>query len=178
MLFANARTENTAIQFILWKNKKIIIKALHHNNRNKQDINTILNDGLIILINNIKKLKFKGDSSIHSYYIGICKILSKKLSTKKMKLSQESEQLDHHQEKGELSALVENFERLNANKERLKLIYSLVTEKCIKVLDLWARGYNMEEIRVQLGYKNTQIVMNKKNSCLKRIHKQLEERKS
>ena len=69
--------------------------------------------------------------------------------------------------------MIENFERQDENAKRLKFIYGLITEKCREVLDLWARSYTMEEIRDRLGYKNTQIVMNKKNTCLKRISQQL-----
>ncbi len=177
MLFESERSEHIAISYILRKNSLAISKSIGRFIRNQEDINSIKNEGLVILISNIRALKFKGDSSIHTYYVGICKILSKRWKSTSTKHGQRKDSLELIEEQGEFSQLIEKFEKQNENAERLKLIYALITEKCRSVLELWARGYKMEEIRIRLGYKNTQIVMNKKNTCLKNINKQLQERK-
>lgn len=177
MLFESDRAEHIAISHILRKNSLTISESIRGFITNKEDVDSIKNEGLVILISNIRALKFKGDSSIHTYYVGICKILSKKMSTTAIKHRQRNDKLELIEGQGEFSQLIENFEKQNENAERLKLIYALITEKCRNVLELWARGYKMEEIRIRLGYKNTQIVMNKKNTCLKSISKQIQEKK-
>ena len=49
---------------------------------------------------------------------------------------------------------------------------------CQKVLRLWAQHFSMTEIANELGYKNSQIAMNKKNRCLGKLRDSLEKNTS
>ena len=46
-------------------------------------------------------------------------------------------------------------------------------EKCQKVLRLWAMSYSMDEIAKKLNMSSSQVVMNKKNLCLKELRNTL-----
>ncbi|MBL4707319.1 MAG: hypothetical protein JKY48_02620 [Flavobacteriales bacterium] len=173
MLFDTERTETLAINYILEKNKHYVSKVILTSNGTQGDINVVLNEGLVILINNIRDLKFRADSSLHTYYVGICKLLWKKLQTKNILYLKRNDTLEKHAETGVLSELIEKFEMQNENSKTLNFIYSLITDICRDVLNLWARGYSMVEISNRMGYKNSQIAMNKKNTCLKGIIEQI-----
>ncbi|MFT6744957.1 MAG: DNA-binding CsgD family transcriptional regulator, partial [Bacteroidia bacterium] len=46
-------------------------------------------------------------------------------------------------------------------------------DKCKEVLQLWSMSFSMTEIAEKLDYTSSQVVMNKKNLCLKELRKQL-----
>ncbi len=58
-------------------------------------------------------------------------------------------------------------------KTGLDILMTNLKDKCKEVLKLWSLSYNMTEIAEKLAYTNTQVVMNKKNLCLRELRKQL-----
>jgi len=169
LLFKNERMETVAIKYILERNKTFVYEWVQSNNGSWDDGSEILNKGMVILINNVRNEKFKNQSSIHTYFVGICKLLFRNILKKQAIHNSRYLELSTIQDSGIISSQVDQYENLQENKMKLMQIYELITDKCKLVLDLWSRGFSMEEIRVNLGYRNKQIVMNKKNTCLKRI---------
>lgn len=169
MFFENERTETVAIHYLLQQNRSYVLKFIFKEGGTQRELDTVLNDGLIILINNIRTLKFKRESSLSTYFIGICKLLWKRMKTKNALYTSRNLLTENVPEEETLSVLIDKFEQQNENNVTLKSIYALLTDKCRAVLELWALGLSMDEIKDKMGYKNAQIAMNKKNRCLKGI---------
>ena len=60
-------------------------------------------------------------------------------------------------------------------KEHVSFLLNQLGNACQMVLTMWAKHFSMTEIASQLGYKNSQIAMNKKNRCLGKLREILEE---
>ncbi|PCJ63901.1 MAG: hypothetical protein COA58_14820 [Bacteroidetes bacterium] len=171
MLFESEMQETRAINYLINRNLPTVRKFIFAYSGSTTEVNTVMNDATIILINNIKNGKFKNDSTVNTYFVGICKLIWKNYLKKKSSLKYnysalESKELENI---GEIPKAITRFENLNENNVRLNYIFSLITDKCKDVLVLWSQGFCMKEITTKLGYKNPQIAMNKKNTCIKRI---------
>lgn len=56
-------------------------------------------------------------------------------------------------------------------RHNLEFLLDGLKDKCREVLNLWAYSYSMSEIAQMLAYSSPQVVMNKKNLCLKELRK-------
>lgn len=168
MIMQGNQEMNSAIEYILSQQANKITGYLIKKNCGKEEAEDVLYEGLSILIMNVRSNKFRSDSSIGTYLIGVCKrIWYKKFN--KMLLHKKWEETEIR----ELEVPYEENEITTELSQGLEILMANLKDKCKEVLQLWSLSYNMEEIRDKLGYTNTQVVMNKKNLCLKELRKQL-----
>jgi len=168
MIIQGNQEMNSAIEYILSKQASKITDYLMKQNCGKEEAEDVLYEGLSIFIMNVRSDKFRNDSSINTYLTAICKrIWYKKFN--KMLLHKKWKEAEIR----ELEAPYEENEITTELSQGLEILMANLKDKCKEVLKLWSLSYNMEEIRDQLGYSNTQVVMNKKNLCLKELRKQL-----
>lgn len=171
MLSTTGLQESKGVDYLLHKNLPIMRKYIYIGGGTDEDAYTVINDAAVILITNIRKNKFKGQSRVNTYFVGICKLLWKNRLHKHYKRLEKVQDIDNKDLENfpELNSAIERFEKLNENKVRLERVYGLITGNCKNVLSAWAAGYSMKEIAIKQGYKNAQIAMNKKNTCLKAV---------
>lgn len=168
MIMQGSQEMNNAIEYILSKQANKIKDYLMKQNCGKEEAEDVLYEGLSILVMNLRSGEFKNESSINTYLIGICKrIWYKKFN--RMLLHKKWQEIEIR----ELGVPYEENEITAELSHGLDILMTNLKDKCKEVLQLWSLSYNMEEIKDKLGYKNTQVVMNKKNLCLKELRKQL-----
>lgn len=169
------RDEEKAIGYLIdqdfGKIKNMIVKR----NGSVADAEDIFQEALSVLILNIRKGAFKGDSTIHTYIYAICKGLWFKRFRKFSKESEYQSGMIVHdldEETPEVTMLESEQKRL------LHQLFDNLRDKCKDVLLLWGMSYSMDEIATKLEFSNAQVAMNKKNKCLKQLRKLMDEDES
>jgi len=168
MILKGDQEMNSAIEYILAKHADKISAYLMKQNCGKEEAEDVLYEGLSVFMMSVRSGKFQMESSINTYLIGICKRIwfkkfNRKILHKKWEETEYRESERWYEENEITSELAQGLEVLMSN----------LKERCKEVLQLWSLSYKMEEIRDKLGYSSTQVVMNKKNLCLKELRKQL-----
>ena len=159
------RKENTAINQLLNENRGKITAYILKNSGNESEAETVLVEGVTETILNIRKDKFRGDSALGTYVFAICRsIWLKKI--KKNKRYSDNENIPEEADYTESPLESYNDKEI---KTTVNSLLMRLGESCQKVLRLWALHYSMTEISTELGYKNAQIAMNKKNKCLTKL---------
>lgn len=167
-LSKGGRYENKAIQYLLDDNKRKITSHVLKNNGDEQEASSILVEGITHLVFNVRKGKFRGESKLGTYLFSICNGLWLKELRKNKRFT------DFDAEENQHESLVEEITPLHYfNAEQLADEVNFLLEKlgnaCKVVLKLWASHFSMTEISTQMGYKNSQIAMNKKNRCMTKL---------
>jgi RNA polymerase sigma factor (sigma-70 family) len=139
----------------------------------EQDFEDVFQDGIAHLIMNIRKGKFKGESSVKTYLISICKHLwmnkSKQLANRKALLERQPPVSE---------------ERLNSPEElliyqersqKLQVLLTKIGDPCRRILSLWSLSYSMDEISELTDYKNAAVVRKKKHHCLQQLMKMVQQ---
>lgn len=165
------RKENRAIQQLLDQNRSKITAYVLNNSGNSSDAETILVEGLTELVFNVRKGKFRGESTLSTYLFSICRSLWLK-SLKKNKRYSDDDALMHMEDENDSPLQLFNEQQI---KSEVSFLLSSVGDACKKVLELWSQHYSMKDISEQLGYKNAQIAMNKKNRCLSKLKEIVQE---
>lgn len=159
------RKENDAIHQLLNENRGKITAYVLKNSGNQSDAETVLVEGVTEAILNIRKGKFRGDSMLGTYIFAICRSIWLKTINKNKRFVNAENNLNTEDE---VNSPLNAFN----DKEIKKAVNSLLGrlgDSCQKVLRMWALHYSMTEISSELGYKNAQIAMNKKNKCLTKL---------
>lgn len=159
------RKESRAIQQLLDQNRSKISSYVLKNSGNSSDAETVLVEGVTELVFNIRKGKFRGDSTLSTYLFAICRSVWLK-SLKKNKRYADDDEIILMEDTADSPLQLFNEQQI---KSEVSFLLSSVGEACKKVLEMWAQHYSMQDISVQLGYKNSQIAMNKKNRCLTKL---------
>lgn len=141
-------------------NAKINEWCKYRNVKNKEP-DDILQEGIMILVENIQNGKFRGDSKVNTYLLGICKFLILGSAKKKDIISLQG----HFQEGDEKVAIpmydhFEEIEQTEAEQTRdttLMEIIEKMDEKCQTALKLfYYEKLKMAEIAIKRELKNAQ----------------------
>lgn len=169
---SNGRTSDRAIAQILQHEMGKIQALVRQRGGSDADGEDVALEGVTALVLNIRRGSFRGESAIGTYLFAICKGIWYKRSQRRQRENEIKDQL----------AVVETDEHTpvmsmmdEEQKGLLHQLFARLREKCSEVLFLWAGGYAMDEIAGQLAYRNAQVAMNKKNKCLKQLHKLMED---
>ena len=158
------RKENKAIRQMLEVNRGKVKGYVLKNSGNSSDAETVLVEGVTAAVLNIRKGKFRGDSALSTYIFAICKSTWLKMAKKNKRFADPKDE-DVIDEKG---SPLDQFNDQEI-KETVNSLLSRLGDACQKVLRMWSLHYSMAEIATELGYKNSQIAMNKKNKCLTKL---------
>ena len=153
---------NKAIEHILTTQAQKIEGYIMQHSGSKEEAEDALYEGLAAFTINVRAGKFNGESTINTYLTAICKgIWFKKFKRMMVHKKWEDAELNKPQNPYEENVLTIEL------KTGLDILMTNLKDKCKEVLKLWT------EIAEKLGYTNTQVVMNKKNLCLRELRKQL-----
>jgi RNA polymerase sigma factor (sigma-70 family) len=163
---SGGKSENKAIQYILDKNRAKIMSYVLKNSGSQSDADSVLIEGVTHLIFNVRKKSFRGESALSTYLFSICRGVWLKT------LKKEKRYVDFDDDKEistETSSSPLDFFSEGELKKEMSSLLGQIGGTCKKVLKMWSEHYSMTEISEHLGYKNSQIAMNKKNKCLTKL---------
>lgn len=132
-----------------------------------QDFEDVFQDSIAHLIMNIRKGKFKGESSVKTYLLSICKHL---WMNKRKQLANRKALLANQPLASETT--VDNPEDILLYQERTQVLQRLLAkigDPCRRILSLWSLSYSMDEISQLTDYKNAAVVRKKKHHCLQQL---------
>ena len=167
--------ENRAITYLIREYEGKIRAFITSRNGSTEDAEDVFQEGVTAMIMNIKADKYKGDSSIQTYLYAICKGIwykkfNKNVRDRENKSTLTVAEIDH--DTPEFMVLEEEQKSLIEN------LFDKLRSKCKETLYLWGQSYSMQEIADELGFKNSQVAMNKKNKCLNELRNLMKENTS
>jgi len=167
---------NTSVLKQCYKHLSLIEKFVQKNSGNIQDSHDIFQDTLIIFYKNVSRPDFVLSSKISTYLFGIARRLwlHQLRKTNKM-VTVNVDQLNDHQ-------LVSNFsfelEQADGAQFDIRNLLSDMGEPCKSILDMfYFRNMKLNQIAIELAYKNEQVVRQQKYRCLKDIRKKFQSMK-
>ena len=153
--------------------KQSVFKLIRDANGKREDAEDVFQDGICQLVMNIRQGKFRGKSSIRTYFITICKNLWYTKFARTVKYEKIIQTIVKQEELVKSPDLV----LINReNSEQLDQVLELIGEKCKRVLGLWLLNYSMKEITKIVGYKSDGMTRKKKHECMKGLTAMLKSR--
>ncbi|MBX2927401.1 MAG: sigma-70 family RNA polymerase sigma factor [Saprospiraceae bacterium] len=153
-------------------NGKIISMISDYNS--KADPDDVLQEGVILLDEMIRTDKFRGDSKVRSFLIGICKniIRNDLRSSRKVVLKEEIAEHDREDaDTPEDRMMVEEQSDLEKKRDQLlKECLGALTENCREVLGLYYyQSYKMAQIADERGLKNAHQAKKAVDRCRQQL---------
>lgn len=165
----HAGTRNTALQVIYNRCYPMIETFVMKNGGSVSDTKDVFQQGTMILYQNIKRSKFRGDSSLSTYLYSVCRNLwFKELKQNALKI--------HGKEK-ELELNFEEVSEAQINIQAVKKIILELKEGCQDILvSFYYEMKSMKEIAEDLNLGSEQSARNKKSRCLKYLTQKISDR--
>ena len=134
---------------------------------NSEDVEDTFQEGLIKMIKAIQNNDYRGDSSLSTFLIGVCKNIWRNEHIKRERRKQiiSNKGLSENFADETITTELHFKELENSLGEILKLL----SDSCKKCIELWMQGYSMEEIANDLNLKNANTAKNKKSRCMKEL---------
>ena len=137
-----------------------------------EDAEDIFQDGIRVLIAQVRSGKNQIQGELAAYLMGICRHLWFKKRARRQKAQ------DLMTQRREVEIVLSDPEYLlvqEDQKQKLEALLERLPQGCRKVLIAWKMGYSMREIAAQTGYKSEGVVRKKKHQCMQKLIKILEE---
>lgn len=148
-----------------------MVKKLGGNLDNAEDV---FWQGIEIVINNIRTAKFRGDSTIKTYLVAICKNIY--LKYYKHPITVEEEAL-LKMESPNANPEVQQIE--NDRQKQLVVLYQQflgkIGVKCKKIFEMLKRDASMQALMEELGYDKIQSARNEAYRCRKKARQIIQE---
>ncbi|MEM6631129.1 MAG: RNA polymerase sigma factor [Bacteroidota bacterium] len=177
-LIKNPKTGNEGITELFKREviKNTFYKMVHTYKIPKQDVEDIEQDTFLIVFRNIKLERFRGDSKLNTYVIGIAKnLVFSWLRNQKDYVDVDSlEEFLKDRPQNMPSAAIEEIQSINQYKEAMQFVFGQLTSRCQKILKLKKLGYPYEDIASELGLKGTNTVKSTVYRCMKELTKIIE----
>ncbi len=164
------RNQTLKYVFIKLNWKEMVINYILKNGGNETDAIEIANDTLIYFDRNIRNNRFKGNSSLKTYFMAI----AKRQWWKQQQRKKHFDEFDPQKH----DRTVENAEDYILKKERiqyLKLLAAKFGEKCKKVFQLIQLGYKGIELAKELGLENADMAKKTTYRCREKLRKYLKD---
>lgn len=137
---------------------------------NEADAKDVFTESFIIFERQVRLGKFRGESSLETYFHAITKWQWLALKRKdKHTLGVE------HLEKQGSEANPENIYISDERKVILHQMISLIGEKCQTLIGLFQLSYSMKEIMERVGYASEHVAANQVRDCREKLKKVMNE---
>jgi RNA polymerase sigma factor (sigma-70 family) len=151
---------------IIYQNRKLkdMVSAFVKNNKGSaEDGQDVFHDGIIILDQNIRAGKFRGESPLDGYLYSICRFawMNRMRKQARTVYVETPPTADEAPAATSPEAIILDEERKNV----LNRLMSSIGERCAKILELWKLSYSMEEIAEQLGFSSADMARKAKYRC-------------
>lgn len=168
----NEKAQNAALKWFCQRSgiRDMATQFLAREGASATDAEEIFQEALIALFRNIKMGEFRGESSVSTYFIGICKRMHWKSAKKKhhRELSMEESRFPDE----EMPSREEMIMKQEIRKELSALVGQLIGKlggKCQAALQLYMLSYPMERIATDLNYANTQSAKDRVHRCREQL---------
>lgn len=167
--------ERGAFKYVYESFKPMIIKLFQGFKLSSDHVDDVFQDGLIILIKNLRAGKFSQNAKVSTYFYGICKNLVFQKSSKKTEVNLTEDQeflLDQVQDDlSEMEGLVEKENQFSIMEKAI----TQISEECQKIFQgFYYQKKSMNELADELGY-TTAFIRVKKNRCMNHLKKLVHE---
>jgi len=161
-----------AIDYLYRQYRDNFTRFVQLRNGDKEDALDIFQDAVIVVVNNIERGMFKGESNIKTYLFSIGKKLWYKKFNKKMREGEliKEMKMDYVAPTTDPWLGAEDDDRGRF----VKAIMGRLKESHRNILTLWMEGHDMAEIAGQMGLKNAQVARNYKSRAMKEVNALLE----
>lgn len=162
-----------AIDYLYNQYRDNFVRFVQLRNGNKEDALDVFQDTVIVLINNIERGIFKGESNIKTYLFSI----GKKLWYKKFNKTVRDNELRKKLEENYEVPIADPWQGV-VREERGRYVKNIVgrlKKNHQKILTLWMEGHDMTEIAGRMGLKNAQVARNYKSRAMKELNTLLAE---
>ena len=141
-----------------WKN--LTLRHVREKGGNEQDGEDVFQEAIILFDRNIRENRFKGDSSLKTYFIAIVKWYW--WGQLRKRRPQDELTVQHHDSAQEsVEARVMEGEKRHFLDEALKQ----VGDRCRQILKLYSLRYSMEEIAQQVGLSSADMAKKENYRC-------------
>lgn len=134
---------------------------------NHQDAADIFQEAVLIVIDKIKSGKFRGESSVRTFLLGITRNLW--LHEKRSRERRSGRETDFgrlEQEQDEISERKFSIDNTNI----VKTLFEQVGELCSEILSgVYYEKLPMKELLKRFDYENEQVLRNRKSRCMKKL---------
>lgn len=153
---------NDAMRYI-FKNlewRSMVVQYVQHKGGNEPDGEDVFQEAIILFDRNLRQGKFKGGSSLKTYFYGIVKWYWLGQIRKKRTLEELASLGEPGQDEG-VEARVINTEKA----EYLQKALDQIGKRCKTILNLYGRRYSMDEIAAELGLAHGKVAKKAAYRC-------------
>lgn len=159
------KERNNALQYIFtnleWKS--LAIRHVQEKGGNEQDGEDVFQETLILFDRNIREKRFKGESSLKTYFIAIVKWCWWGQFRKRHPHEELGQQHDKAQDSVEGRVIEDE------KKHFLRQALKQLGERCEKILELYQLHYSMEEIAMEVGLSSTALAKKEAYRCREKL---------
>lgn len=161
------QSNEKVVAYFVKKARKSVAYDVTNKQGTNNDAKEVLAQSLLILLENLKEGKFRGDSSLMTYLTRICHFVWLTMKRQGYRFDGPGDIPDTPFKQQnpfislDLRGLVNN-------------LLEMIPKGCKEVLSLWARGFKHKEIARKLRWSGAQISRNKTSECLKKLKSLLE----
>lgn len=167
-LITSETTQNKALRWIYQQEKwrKSVDKMVFGMGGNITQSADVFQEGIAVFARKIMQGKFNEESSLFTFFIGICKNCSlRKIKKKNMTNISKREEIKMYNPEAKLieKECSEELEKM------MHYLLGQLKEKCRKILKMYSLKYPMEEIASEMGFKKEQSAKNAAFKCRKKL---------
>lgn len=160
------------------------IREMSRDYNYQADADDALQDGIILLDEMVRDGRFRGESSVKTFLISICRNLmrNKVRSAEKVTYKEEIKEADlsdtsvHDATPEEAILIIETSENEQKRDAILRGLLTQLTERCQDVLRLYYyESYNMAKIALERGLKNANQAGKAADQCRKQLYSLISE---
>ena len=165
--------KSSCVNFLYQEFYPIIRNYLEHNSGNRQDMEDLIHDTIIVLFERVMDPQFVLYCSLKTYFISISRHLwLQKLERQYRLLYQADYQV--HEEKE--SYVLDDLERSEESLEEQRLFYKnlmLLPVDCMRLLQLYCLKISYKEIVSLMKYRDEDYVKTRKYLCKKMLRRKI-----
>jgi RNA polymerase sigma factor (sigma-70 family) len=130
------------------------------------DADDVFQDAMLSFVNTVKAGKFRGDSSIKTFFVSIARhIWFNELRSRQRRENRHQQLAVVSQDDVEVPAQT-MFVRTN----HLQQVFDQIGDICKQILvGFYYKQLNMRQLLQQFSFENEQVLRNKKSKCLKKV---------
>lgn len=156
-----------AVQWVYDSCYSIVAKLISDQGGTQEDAEDVFQEGMMILYQNILSQKFKGDSSIKTYFISICKNVWFGMYKKRVKDDKLAKELQTHPD---------DTKPMRYDIKALREIINTLSGDCARILVYYYyENSSMDQLKETFGLGSIQAAKNKKYRCLKYLARKISE---
>ena len=141
-----------------------IINLVNRNSGTDEDAEDLFQDALIIIYKRIRNEELKLSCSFKTFFYSVCRNLWLQRLNKRQR---NTIRITDTEEYSDLSADID-YEIVEPSEERKRIYlrhFSSLSPDCQRILELFAQGFNVNEIAEQMQYKSDDYAKARKYQC-------------